>query len=66
MICMMFIKIQKVAKTLWDELEAEYGIEDAGIDYFTITNFNNYVMVENKTICEQIHEYQIFFKENRT
>ncbi|KAI5323547.1 hypothetical protein L3X38_032619 [Prunus dulcis] len=39
----------KNAKTLWDELEAEYGIEDAGIDRFTISNFNNYMMVENKT-----------------
>ncbi|KAI5312170.1 hypothetical protein L3X38_041343 [Prunus dulcis] len=39
----------KNAKTLWDELEAEYGIEDAGIDCFTISNFNNYMMVENKT-----------------
>ncbi|KAI5333799.1 hypothetical protein L3X38_023931 [Prunus dulcis] len=53
----------KKAKTLWDELEAEYGIEDAGIDRFTISNFNNYMMVENKTVSEQIHEYQDFLRK---
>ncbi|BBH09391.1 hypothetical protein Prudu_021872 [Prunus dulcis] len=53
----------KNAKTLWDELEAEYGIEDAGIDRFTISNFNNYMMVENKTVSEQIHEYQDFLRK---
>lgn len=28
------------AKELWDALEAEYGIIDAGVDRFTISNFN--------------------------
>ncbi|KAI5353977.1 hypothetical protein L3X38_006871 [Prunus dulcis] len=53
----------KNSKTLWNELEAEYGIEDAGIDRFTISNFNNYMMVENKTVSEQIHEYQDFLRK---
>lgn len=46
------------AKELWQALEAEYGIVDAGIDRFTVSNFNGYKMVENKSVGEQIHEYQ--------
>lgn len=46
------------AKELWQALEDEYGIVDAGIDRFTVSNFNGYKMVENKSVGEQIHEYQ--------
>ncbi|CAL2244459.1 unnamed protein product [Prunus armeniaca] len=45
-------------KELWQALEAAYGIVDAGIDRFTVSNFNGYKMVENKSVGEQIHEYQ--------
>lgn len=41
-----------------DALEAEYGIIDAGVDRFTVSNFNNYRMVESKSVGDQIHEFQ--------
>ncbi|RXH95517.1 hypothetical protein DVH24_008017 [Malus domestica] len=46
------------AKELWETLEAEYGIVDAGMDRFTVSNFNDYKMVNNKSVGEQIHGYQ--------
>ncbi|XP_062020916.1 uncharacterized protein LOC133737363 [Rosa rugosa] len=46
------------AKSLWEELEAEYGLDDAGIDRFTVSTFNSYKMVEEKTVSVQIHEFK--------
>ena len=51
------------AKELWNTLEAEYGIVDAGIKRFMISNFNSYKMVENKPVGDQIHEYQEFLRK---
>ncbi|KAJ6826463.1 uncharacterized protein M6B38_373615 [Iris pallida] len=48
----------KSAKELWDALKDEYGCDDAGIDRFNSTTFNQYVMVDNKPINDQIHEFQ--------
>ncbi|RXH91753.1 hypothetical protein DVH24_020776, partial [Malus domestica] len=38
------------AKELWETLEAEYGIVDVGMDRFTVSNFNDYKMVNNKSV----------------
>ncbi|CAN6586555.1 unnamed protein product [Malus baccata var. baccata] len=46
------------AKELWETLEVEYGIVDAGMDRFTVSSFNDYKVVNNKSAGEQIHEYQ--------
>ena len=54
----MYHATTSTAKELWETLEAEYGIVDAGMDRFTVSNFNDYKMVNNKSVGEQIHEYQ--------
>ena len=48
----------KSANDLWKTLEAEYGIEDAGIKRFDISNFTNFKMVDGKSIGDQIHEFK--------
>ena len=45
----------KIAKELWETLEAKYGIPDVSMFRFTISTFNNYKMVDNKPV---IHEFQ--------
>lgn len=35
-------------KELWNELEAEYGIDDSGIESFTASNFNKFAIVDGK------------------
>ena len=40
----------KSAKELWDNLEAEYGLYNAGVERFNITSFLRYVMVDDKCI----------------
>ena len=53
----------KTAKELWNTLEAEYGIDDAGTKRFSISNFNNYKMVDNKSVGDQIHVYQELLRQ---
>ncbi|KAG8364914.1 hypothetical protein BUALT_Bualt18G0048000 [Buddleja alternifolia] len=50
------------AKELWDALEADYGIDDAGIVRFNASTFTRYIMVDEKSINEQIHEFQDLLK----
>ncbi|XP_021761359.1 uncharacterized protein LOC110726199 [Chenopodium quinoa] len=46
------------AKSLWDELEAKYMVEDASSKKFLVSKFNNFKFVESRPIMEQFHEIQ--------
>ena len=47
----------KSAKELWTALEEEYGLDDAGIERFTSSSFNKFMMSDNKPINDQLHEF---------
>ena len=59
----MYQSTTKMAKELWNTLEVEYGIDDVGIKRFAISNFNSYKMVDNKSVGDQIHEYQELLRQ---
>lgn len=44
------------AKELWDCLEAKYMAEDSSSKKFLVTDFNNYKMVESRSVMEQFNE----------
>ncbi|XP_058766784.1 uncharacterized protein LOC131640402 [Vicia villosa] len=44
------------AKELWDCLEAKYMAEDSSSKKFLVTDFNNYKMVESRSVMEQSNE----------
>ncbi|GJZ91759.1 hypothetical protein Tco_0663824 [Tanacetum coccineum] len=44
------------AKELWDQLEAKYMAEDTSSKKFLVSNFNNYIMVDSRSVMEQYHE----------
>ncbi|GJX52495.1 zinc finger, CCHC-type containing protein [Tanacetum coccineum] len=44
------------AKELWDQLESKYMTEDASSKKFLVSNFNNYKMVDSRSVMEQYHE----------
>nr|GFB57017.1 zinc finger, CCHC-type [Tanacetum cinerariifolium] len=44
------------AKELWDQLESKYMAEDASSKKFLVSNFNNYKMVDSRSVVEQYHE----------
>ncbi|GKD54541.1 hypothetical protein Tco_1287928 [Tanacetum coccineum] len=44
------------AKELWDQLAAKYMAEDTSSKKFLVSNFNNYKMVDSRSVMEQYHE----------
>ncbi|KAK1620517.1 hypothetical protein QYE76_026034 [Lolium multiflorum] len=50
-------------KELWDALDAKFGAADAGGELYAMEQFNDYKMVENRSVVEQAHEIQIMAKE---
>ncbi|XP_020247372.1 uncharacterized protein LOC109825063 isoform X2 [Asparagus officinalis] len=52
----------KDAKELWVALESEYGLDDAGIERFSSSSFNKFVMVDSKPINDQLHEFQDYIR----
>ena len=46
----------RVAKDLWEALESKFGATDAGSEMYTIEQFHDYKMVENRSVLEQAHE----------
>ena len=47
-----------VAKDLWEALESKFSATDAGSEMYTIEQFHDYKMVENRPVLEQAHEIQ--------
>ncbi|GKD32729.1 zinc finger, CCHC-type containing protein [Tanacetum coccineum] len=43
-------------KELWNQLEAKYIEEDTSSKKFLVSNFNNYRMVDSRSVMEQYHE----------
>nr|GEY16204.1 putative zinc finger, CCHC-type [Tanacetum cinerariifolium] len=43
-------------KELWDQLESKYMAEDASSKKFLVCNFNNYKLVDSRSVMEKYHE----------
>ena len=56
----------KSAKKLWDNLESEYGLDDAGVERGNIASFLRYVMVDDKPINDQLHQFQEYLRKLQT
>lgn len=44
------------AKELWDSLESKYMAEDSSSKKFLVSDFNNYKMVDSRSVMEQFNE----------
>src|SRR4051812_6211426 len=53
----------RVAKNLWDALESKFGETDAGSELYTMVQFHDYKMVDNRPVLDQAHELQVIAKE---
>jgi len=40
------------AKEMWNALEEEYSLDDAGIERFTSSSFNKFMIVDSKLITD--------------
>ena len=52
-------------KDLWDALEAQYGVSDAGSELYVMEQFLDYRMVEDHSVMEQAHEIHTLAKDLR-
>jgi len=52
----------KSVKELWKTLEEEYDPDDAGIERFSSSSFNKFMMSDNKPINDQLYEFQDFIR----
>ena len=50
-------------KALWDALDAQYGVSDAGSELYTMEQFLEYRMVEDRSVVEQAHEIHTLAKD---
>ena len=50
-------------KDLWDALEAQYGVSDAGSELYVMEQFLDYRMVEDRSVVEQAHEIHTLAKD---
>ena len=50
-------------KDLWDALEAQYGVSDAGSELYVMEQFLDYRMVEDRSMVEQAHEIHTLEKD---
>jgi len=50
-------------KALWDALEAQYGVSDAGSELYAMEQFLDYRMVEDRSMVEHAHEIYTLAKD---
>ncbi|RLN33442.1 uncharacterized protein C2845_PM03G32690 [Panicum miliaceum] len=48
---------------MWDALEAQYGVSDVGSELYTMEQFLNYKMVEDRSMVEQVHKIHTLAKD---
>jgi hypothetical protein len=50
---------------MWDALEAQYGVSDAGSELYVMEQFLDYRMVEDRFVVEQAYEIHMLAKDLR-
>ena len=50
-------------KELWDALDAQFGVSNAGSELYIMEQLYDYKMVDNHSVVEQAHEIQALAKE---
>jgi hypothetical protein len=53
----------QTGKSMWDALEAKYGVSDAGSELYVMEQFHDYRVVDDRSVVEQAHKIQTLAKE---
>ncbi|KAF3675558.1 hypothetical protein FXO38_04703 [Capsicum annuum] len=53
----------KTSKELWGTLERKYKIEDAGIKKFLVVRFQDFKMIDSKSVVSQVQELQVIIHD---
>ncbi|KAF8690592.1 hypothetical protein HU200_040959 [Digitaria exilis] len=54
---------KKSGKEMWDALDAQYGVSDAGSELYLMEQFLDYRMVEDRPVVEQANELHVLAKD---
>nr|CAB3500311.1 unnamed protein product [Digitaria exilis] len=57
-----FLK-KKTGKEMWEALDAQYGVSDAGSELYLMEQFLDYRMVEDRPVVEQANELHVLAKD---
>ncbi len=52
---------KEFAKVLWESLEKKYKVDDVGAKKFVVAEFHEFMMVDGKSIIEQVEELQLIY-----
>jgi hypothetical protein len=52
-----------IGKQLWDALDAQFGVSDAGSVLYIMEQLYNYKMIDNRLVVEQAHKIQALAKQ---
>jgi len=52
-------------RDVWDALETQYGVSDAGNKLYIMEQFLDYRMVEDRSVVKQAHEIHMMAKDLR-
>jgi len=53
----------KSAAELWEALEHKFSAADAGRELYVMEQYHDFKMVENRSVVEQAHEFQLIVRE---
>jgi transcription elongation factor GreA-like protein len=61
-LCDVYMNIKSAAE-LWEALEHKFSASDAGRKLYVMERYHDFVMVDNRSIVEQAHEFQLIVRE---
>ena len=61
-LCDVYMNI-KSATELWEALEHKFSTADAGHELYVMLQYHDFKMVENRSVVEQAHEFQLIVRE---
>jgi len=61
-LCDVYMNIKSAAE-LWEALEHKFGAADAGHELYVMEKYHDFKMVENRSVVEQAHEFQLIVRE---
>jgi hypothetical protein len=62
LLCDVYMNIKSAAE-LWEALEHKFGAADTGHEFYVMEKYHDFKMVENRSVVEQAHEFQLTVRE---
>jgi len=64
-LCDVYMNIKSAAE-LWEALEHKFSAADAGRELYVMEQYHDFKMVENRSVVEQAHEFQLIVRNSNS